>query len=136
MGKLNYCLVKKKKKFHHVAFSIVLLMMEDFPFSILLGNSPAVSTYMSGMASSQDVLVECFSARKQINQVDSGLQPPEIDRGHKKISANAQSSATEKFSSEEVVKTTNQVTEPLSSAGSYKQQEAKISSMTINLGRV
>ncbi|KAG5631470.1 hypothetical protein H5410_003187 [Solanum commersonii] len=54
------------------------------------------------MASSQDVLVEYFSARKQINQVDSGLQPHEIDRGHKNISANAQSSATEKFSSEEV----------------------------------
>lgn len=69
------------------------------------------------VASSQDVLVESSSARKQINQVDSGLQPHEIDRGHKILSASAQSSATEKFSSEEVIKTTIQVREPLSLAG-------------------
>ncbi|MCD7449766.1 hypothetical protein HAX54_001335, partial [Datura stramonium] len=60
------------------------------------------------VASSQDVLVESSSARKQINQVDSGLQPHEIDRGHKILSASAQSSAAEKFSSEEATKTTNQ----------------------------
>ncbi|XP_015164593.1 uncharacterized protein [Solanum tuberosum] len=82
------------------------------------------------MASSQDVLVECFSARKQINQVDSGLQPPEIDRGHKKISANAQSSATEKFSSEEVVKTTNQ------NQGANLEKSTSKTSVPVDAGRV
>ncbi|KAJ8565236.1 hypothetical protein K7X08_007812 [Anisodus acutangulus] len=65
------------------------------------------------VASSQDVLVESSSARKQINQVDSGIQPHEMDRDHKIVSTSAQSSAAVKFSSEEAIKTTNQVTEPL-----------------------
>lgn len=69
------------------------------------------------VASSQDVLVESSSARKQINQLDSGLRPHEIDRGHKILSVSAQSSAAEKFSSEEAIKTTNQVREPLSLEG-------------------
>ncbi|KAH0725218.1 hypothetical protein KY284_001083 [Solanum tuberosum] len=82
------------------------------------------------MASSQDVLVECFSARKQINQVDSGLQPHEIDRGHKIFSANAQSSATEKFSSEEVVKTTNQ------NQGANLEKSTSKTSVPVDTGRV
>ncbi|XP_027770395.1 nuclear pore complex protein NUP214 isoform X5 [Solanum pennellii] len=60
------------------------------------------------VASSQDLVVESSSARKQINQVDSGLQPHEIDRGHKVLATSAQSSVAEKFSSEEAIKTTNQ----------------------------
>lgn len=69
------------------------------------------------VASSQDLLVESSSARKQINHVDSGLQPHEIDRGHKIFSTSAQSSVAEKFSSEEAIKTTNQVSKPLSLVG-------------------
>ncbi|XP_069149411.1 nuclear pore complex protein NUP214 isoform X3 [Solanum lycopersicum] len=60
------------------------------------------------VASSQDLVVESSSARKQINQVDSALQPHEIDRGHKVLATSAQSSVAEKFSSEEAIKTTNQ----------------------------
>uniref|UniRef100_A0A3Q7EWX0 Uncharacterized protein n=1 Tax=Solanum lycopersicum TaxID=4081 RepID=A0A3Q7EWX0_SOLLC len=60
------------------------------------------------VASSQDLVVESSSARKQINQVDSGLQPHEIDRGHKVLATSAKSSVAEKFSSEEAIKTTNQ----------------------------
>lgn len=69
------------------------------------------------VASSQDLVVESSSARKQINQVDSGLQPHEIDRGHKVLATSAKSSVAEKFSSEEAIKTTNQVSQPLSLVG-------------------
>ncbi|XP_055818482.1 nuclear pore complex protein NUP214 isoform X2 [Solanum dulcamara] len=82
------------------------------------------------VASSQDVLVESSSARKQINQVDSGLQPHEIDTGHKILSASAQSSATEKFSSEEAIKTTNQ------NQGANLEQSASKTSVPVDAGRV
>lgn len=62
------------------------------------------------------MLVESSSARKQINQVDSGLQPHE-DRGHKIVATDALSSAAVKFSSEEAIKTRNQVMIPVSLDG-------------------
>ncbi|CAN4124342.1 unnamed protein product [Withania somnifera] len=82
----------------------------------------------SMVASSQDVLVESSSSRKQINQVDSGRQPHEIVRGHKILSASAQSSAAEKFISEEVTKTTNQ------NQGANLEQSTSKTSMPVDAG--
>ncbi|PHT54940.1 hypothetical protein CQW23_03426 [Capsicum baccatum] len=82
------------------------------------------------VASSQDVLVESSSARKQINQVDSGLRPHEIDRGHKILSVSAQSSAAEKFSSEEAIKTTNQ------DQGANLEQSTSKTSVPVDAGRM
>ncbi|XP_006363606.1 nuclear pore complex protein NUP214 isoform X2 [Solanum tuberosum] len=82
------------------------------------------------VASSQDLLVESSSARKQINQVDSGLQPHEIDRGHKILSTSAQSSVAEKFSSEEAIKTTNQ------NQGANLMQSASKTFVSVDAGGV
>ncbi|KAJ8574010.1 hypothetical protein K7X08_010521 [Anisodus acutangulus] len=82
------------------------------------------------VASSQDVLVESSSARKQINQVDSGIQPHEMDRDHKIVSTSAQSSAAVKFSSEEAIKTTNQ------NQAANSEQSASRTSVLLDAGRV
>ncbi|KAH0700926.1 hypothetical protein KY284_015141 [Solanum tuberosum] len=82
------------------------------------------------VASSQDLLVESSIARKQINQVDSGLQPHEIDRGHKILSTSAQSSVAEKFSSEEAIKTTNQ------NQGANLMQSASKTFVSVDAGGV
>ncbi|XP_049369631.1 nuclear pore complex protein NUP214 isoform X1 [Solanum verrucosum] len=82
------------------------------------------------VASSQDLLVESSSARKQINHVDSGLQPHEIDRGHKIFSTSAQSSVAEKFSSEEAIKTTNQ------NQGANLKQSASKTFLSVDAGGV
>nr|XP_033515570.1 nuclear pore complex protein NUP214 isoform X5 [Nicotiana tomentosiformis] len=81
------------------------------------------------VASSQDVLVESSSARKQINQVDSGLQPHE-DRGHKIVATDALSSAAVKFSSEEAIKTRNQ------NQGAKLEQSTSKTSIHVDAGRV
>ncbi|XP_060197392.1 nuclear pore complex protein NUP214 isoform X2 [Lycium barbarum] len=82
------------------------------------------------VASSQDVLVESSSARKQINLAASGLQPHEIDRGHKIVSTSAQSSAAVKFSSEEAPETRNQ------NQAANLEQSASKSSVLVDAGRV
>ncbi|XP_059281673.1 nuclear pore complex protein NUP214 isoform X2 [Lycium ferocissimum] len=70
------------------------------------------------------------SARKQINLADSGLQPHEIDRGHKIVSTTAQSSAAVKFSSEEAPETRNQ------NQAANLEQSASKSSVRVDAGRV
>ncbi|OIT39707.1 nuclear pore complex protein nup214 [Nicotiana attenuata] len=82
------------------------------------------------VASSQDVLVESSSAQKQIDQVDSGLQPHEIDRRHKIVATNALSSAAVKFSSEEAIKARNQ------NQGANLEQSTSKTSVHVDAGRV
>nr|XP_016501123.1 PREDICTED: nuclear pore complex protein NUP214-like isoform X2 [Nicotiana tabacum] len=82
------------------------------------------------VASSQDMLVESSSARKQINQVDSGPQPHEIDRGHKIVATNALSSAAVNFGSEEAIKTRNQ------NQGANLEQSTSKTSVHVDAGRV